>query len=87
MIVGCYLIVYLIACALINTFILFVVVSKNKDVCHKNPCLHRGRCFVDDNYIDGYFCKCQKNYKGVRCQRKLCMAVVKISQLSLTTHK
>ncbi|CAB4008492.1 arachidonate 5-lipoxygenase-like [Paramuricea clavata] len=46
--------------------------NKNKDVCHKNPCLHHGRCFLDENYIDGYFCKCQKNYKGVTCQQLQC---------------
>ena len=56
-------------------------------MCNKNPCLHHGRCFVDDNYIDGYFCKCPKNYKGVRCQRKFCMTVATISQSSLTIHK
>lgn len=39
-------------------------------VCKRNPCLHNGRCIVDDNYVDGYFCECEDNYDGVKCQRK-----------------
>ncbi|XP_028402283.1 arachidonate 5-lipoxygenase-like isoform X2 [Dendronephthya gigantea] len=49
-----------------------IVTNNNKDACSSKPCLHDGQCFVDDNYIDGYFCKCRKDYKGVKCQQLQC---------------